>query len=47
MGDGHLAFALNCGGPAYMLPRERLIEDIGPRLVAVADRIRRTMGATI
>lgn len=46
MGDGHLSFALNCGGPAYMLPRERLMDDIGPRLAVVAERIRRTTGAT-
>lgn len=44
VGEGSLAFALNCGGPAYVLPRERLVDDIGPRLVAVADRIRQTMG---
>lgn len=45
LGDGHLTYALNCGGPAYMLPRDRLLADIGPRLTAIADRIRHTMGA--
>ncbi|SIS67060.1 IclR family transcriptional regulator [Insolitispirillum peregrinum] len=44
VGEGGLAFALNCGGPAYMLPFERLIDDIGPRLVQVAAAIRRQMG---
>ena len=44
IGDGSLSFALNCGGPAYMLSRERLVEDIGPRLAALAANIRRSMG---
>lgn len=47
VGEGSLSFALNCGGPAYMLPRERLIDDIGPRLAALADRIRQTMGVAV
>ncbi len=45
LGDGHLSYALNCGGPAYMLTRARLISDIGPQLKSLADRIRRTAGA--
>ena len=28
----HGIFSFNCGGPAFVLPRERLEEDIGPRL---------------
>lgn len=44
VGDGSLSFALNCGGPAYMLSRERLIEDVGPRLAELAALIRRSMG---
>lgn len=31
--------ALNCGAPAFMLGRERVLEEIGPRLAAVARRI--------
>jgi DNA-binding IclR family transcriptional regulator len=44
VGEGGLAFALNCGGPAYKLPFDRLVDDIGPRLVAVADKVRQAMG---
>lgn len=40
VGTGSLAYALNCGGPAYGLPRERLESEIGPKLVATAARIR-------
>lgn len=32
--------ALNCGGPAYLLPRERLENDLGPRLAEMARKIR-------
>jgi len=31
--DGSGAFAFNCGAPAFQLTRERLENDIGPRLV--------------
>ncbi|WP_052401734.1 IclR family transcriptional regulator [Muricoccus aerilatus] len=31
--------ALNCGAPAFMLGRERVMTEIGPRLAAVARRI--------
>ncbi len=31
--------ALNCGGPACILSQERLVRDIGPRLVDLAQRI--------
>lgn len=36
--DGSGPLALNCGGPSFMLGRERL-EEIGPRLVALARAI--------
>jgi len=38
-------FAFNCGGPSYRLARERLTKDIGPRLVALAADVRRTLEA--
>jgi DNA-binding IclR family transcriptional regulator len=44
-GGGPLRFALNCGGPSFVTPRERLVDDYGPRLVEVAARIKRAMGA--
>ena len=40
VGSGNLAYALNCGGPAYSLPRERLEREHGPKLVETAARIR-------
>jgi DNA-binding IclR family transcriptional regulator len=45
VGEGNLAFALNCGGPAYKMPLDRLVEDMGPRLVAVAEKVRHALGA--
>ena len=36
--------ALNCGGAAFLLPRERLEDDLGPRLVAVARKIEAALG---
>lgn len=46
LGDGSLSFALNCGGPAYKMSRERLINEIGPRAARLAEDIRRSMGVT-
>lgn len=37
---GGPVLALNCGGPAYLLPRERLENDLGPRMAAMAKKIR-------
>ncbi|MDX1781341.1 MAG: IclR family transcriptional regulator [Thalassovita sp.] len=34
--------AFNLGGPGYILPRERLINDLGPKLVEMRDNIART-----
>jgi len=31
--DGSGVLAFNCGGPAFLLPRDRLVEELGPRLV--------------
>lgn len=31
--DGSGILAFNCGGPAFLVPRERLLNDLGPRLV--------------
>jgi DNA-binding IclR family transcriptional regulator len=36
--------ALNCGAPAFMLDRERLMREIGPRLAAVARRVESLAG---
>jgi DNA-binding IclR family transcriptional regulator len=44
LGSGALGFALNCGGPALVTPRDKLIGDIGPRLADMAVRIKKAMG---
>ncbi|WP_019143078.1 IclR family transcriptional regulator [Noviherbaspirillum massiliense] len=36
--------AFNCGGPAFMLTRELLENDIGPRLVSLVKRVSGAMG---
>jgi DNA-binding IclR family transcriptional regulator len=36
--------AINCGGAAFLLPRERLESDLGPRLVSVARAIEAALG---
>ncbi|MBY5406437.1 IclR family transcriptional regulator [Rhizobium leguminosarum] len=33
--DGSPVLAFNCGGPSFMLDRQRLVEDIAPRLIAM------------
>ncbi|MDQ0138065.1 DNA-binding IclR family transcriptional regulator [Neorhizobium galegae] len=33
--DGSPVLAFNCGGPSFLLDRDRLTDDIGPRLVAM------------
>lgn len=37
-------YAVSCGGPAYLLPREAMLNRIAPRLVEVAGRIRSEIG---
>lgn len=44
LGSGAMSFALNCGGPAFVTPRDKLIQDIGPRLADMAIRIKQAMG---
>lgn len=43
--DGGM-MAFNCGGPAFMLTRDRLESDIGPRLVSLVKRVSGSMGRT-
>ena len=33
--------AFNCGGPAYLLPKQRLEDDLGPRLVELVNTVSR------
>ena len=41
---GEQVMAFNCGGPAFLLPRERLEKDLGPRLVKLVQQIDSTLG---
>lgn len=41
-GSGEL-LAFNCGGPSYRMSRDLFVNDLGPRLVALANEVRRTM----
>ena len=41
--DGTL-MAFNCGGPAFLLPRKALTDEIGPRLVALVASVGKAMG---
>jgi DNA-binding IclR family transcriptional regulator len=42
--DGEQVMSFNCGGPAFLLSRERLEEDLGPRLVQLVRRIDTNLG---
>jgi DNA-binding IclR family transcriptional regulator len=37
-------FVLDCGGPAYLLPANRMYEEIGPQLAKIAKKIRESVG---
>ncbi len=37
--DGAHVLAFNASGPVFAMSRERLIADIGPRLIALRDRV--------
>jgi DNA-binding IclR family transcriptional regulator len=37
--DGTGILAFNCGAPAFMLPREKLIDEVGPRLAELARQV--------
>jgi len=42
--NGEQMMAFNCGGPAFLLPREKLEGDLGPRLVRLARQIDTNLG---
>jgi len=44
-GEGN--FVLDCGGPAYLLPPNRMYEEIGPQLAKIAQKIRERIGTAI
>jgi DNA-binding IclR family transcriptional regulator len=38
------SMAFNCGGPAFLLPRDKLENDLGPRLVQLVRKVEADMG---
>jgi DNA-binding IclR family transcriptional regulator len=44
--DGSRALAFSCTGQSHALPRSRLLNDIGPRLVQLRDRVKAALGET-
>ena len=42
--DGEQVMAFNCGGPAFLLSREKLVGDLGPRLVKLVKDIETNLG---
>jgi DNA-binding IclR family transcriptional regulator len=37
--DGSSILAFNCGGPSFLFKREKLLNDLGPRLVNLARNV--------
>jgi DNA-binding IclR family transcriptional regulator len=46
LNDGTGPYAFNCGAPAFRFTEERLLTDIGPRLVAMVRKIEAALGGT-
>ncbi|WP_257166300.1 IclR family transcriptional regulator [Bradyrhizobium sp. SRS-191] len=44
LNDGTGPYAINCGAPAFRFTEERLLTDIGPRLVAMVRKIEAALG---
>ncbi|MEH2624180.1 DNA-binding IclR family transcriptional regulator [Bradyrhizobium sp. AZCC 1719] len=44
LGDGTGPYAFNCGAPAFRFTEDRLINDIGPRLVTMVRNIEAALG---
>lgn len=44
LSDGTGPYAFNCGAPSFRFTEERLINDIGPRLVAMVRKIEAVLG---
>lgn len=47
LNDGTGPYAFNCGAPAFRFTEERLLSDIGPRLVAMVRNIEATLGGAM
>ena len=37
--DGSGVYAFNCGEPVFRLSREQIVNDIGPRLAAMVQKV--------
>ena len=46
LNDGTGPYAFNCGAPAFRFTEDRLMNDIGPRLVAMVRNIEAALGGT-
>jgi DNA-binding IclR family transcriptional regulator len=46
LNDGTGPYAFNCGAPAFRFTEDRLLTDIGPRLVAMVRNIEAALGGT-
>jgi DNA-binding IclR family transcriptional regulator len=44
LNDGTGPYAFNCGAPAFRFTEDRLLDDIGPRLVAMVRNIEQALG---
>jgi DNA-binding IclR family transcriptional regulator len=44
LNDGTGPYAFNCGAPAFRFTEERLMTDIGPRLVSMVRKIEAALG---
>ncbi len=42
--EGHRILALNCSGPIFDMNRQRIIQEVGPRLLALRDRVMAATG---
>ena len=47
LNDGTGPYAFNCGAPAFRFTEDRLISDIGPRLVAMVRNIETALGGIV
>src|SRR5207253_8784805 len=47
LSDGTGPYAFNCGAPAFRFTEDRLMNDIGPRLVAMVRNIETALGGIV
>ena len=47
LNDGTGTYAFNCGAPAFRFTEDRLMNDIGPRMVAMVRNIEAALGGSM